>query len=71
MARRGRSPSKADRNAVIPAVTGPDQVVRSGIEGLRYLAGVAGTDGPVPCAIPLLAARRPTATLRLNFYYGN
>jgi hypothetical protein len=28
---------------VIPAVIGPDQVVRSGIEGLRYLADLAGT----------------------------
>lgn len=26
---------------VIPAVVGPDQIVRSGIDGLRYLAGLA------------------------------
>jgi hypothetical protein len=30
---------------VIPAVIGPDQVVRSGTEGLRYLADLATTVG--------------------------
>jgi 2-hydroxychromene-2-carboxylate isomerase len=30
---------------VIPAVIGADQIVRPGVEGLRYLAGLAGTAG--------------------------
>lgn len=30
---------------VIPAVIGPDHIVRPGVEGLRYLAGLAGAAG--------------------------
>jgi hypothetical protein len=33
---------------VIPAVIGPDQIVRPGIEGLRYLADLASTAGLRP-----------------------
>jgi 2-hydroxychromene-2-carboxylate isomerase len=33
---------------VIPAVTGPDRVVRPGIDGLRYLADLASTVRPRP-----------------------
>jgi hypothetical protein len=39
---------------VIPAVVGPDQIVRSGTEGLRYLADLATTVGA--------PARRPAST---------
>ena len=34
---------------VIPAVIGPDQIVRPGIEGLRYLADLAGTAALPAC----------------------
>lgn len=40
---------------VIPTVIGPDQVVRPGLDGLRYLAGLAGTSGRRPL-LPTLAA---------------
>jgi 2-hydroxychromene-2-carboxylate isomerase len=43
---------------VIPAVIGPDQVVRPGIEGLRYLADIAGTAGPRPLP-PVRAGTEP------------
>jgi hypothetical protein len=33
---------------VIPAVTGPDRIVRPGVEGLRYLARLAVTAGLPP-----------------------
>jgi DSBA-like thioredoxin domain len=33
---------------VIPAIIGPDQVVRPGIDGLRYLAELAGSASPRP-----------------------
>jgi 2-hydroxychromene-2-carboxylate isomerase len=38
---------------VIPAVIGPDQVVRAGIDALRYLADLAGAVGlrPLPAAL--------------------
>ena len=36
---------------VIPAVIGPDQILRSGTEGLRYLAGLAGAMS-VPARLP-------------------
>jgi len=43
---------------VIPAVTGADQVVRPGIEGLRYLADLAGAGGPQPL-LPVRAGTDP------------
>ena len=36
---------------VIPAVIGLDHVVRPGVEGLRYLAGLAGAAG-LPACLP-------------------
>jgi 2-hydroxychromene-2-carboxylate isomerase len=42
---------------VIPAVIGPDQIVRSGFDGLRYLADLAGAAS----APPRLPARAETA----------
>lgn len=42
---------------VVPAVIGPDRVVRPGIDGLRHLAELAGTAAPRP----LVAARATTA----------
>ena len=43
---------------VVPAVTGPDQVVRPGIEGLRYLADLARTTGRPPL-LPVRAGTGP------------
>jgi 2-hydroxychromene-2-carboxylate isomerase len=43
---------------VIPAVIGPDQIVRPGVEGLRYLAGLAGTAG-LPASLPAQAGTAP------------
>ena len=54
---------------VIPAVTGPDQIVRPGVEGLRYLADLAGSVGlrpPAPARAGTEPGRdaRPAATAR-------
>ncbi|MGH3253469.1 MAG: hypothetical protein ACRDOI_45640, partial [Trebonia sp.] len=52
---------------VVPTVIGPDQVVRPGIEGLGYLADLAGPAGPRP-RLPMPAETtigqdtRPAAT---------
>ena len=46
--RRWRQEWLALPSQVIPAVIGLDQVVRPGIEGLGYLAGLAGTAGLRP-----------------------
>lgn len=43
---------------VIPAVIGSDHIVRPGIEGLRYLAELAGTAG-LPASLPAQAATAP------------
>ena len=54
---------------VIPAVIGSDHIVRPGVEGLRYLAGLAGTAG-LPPRLPAQAETapgrdaRPAATAR-------
>ncbi len=45
--RRWRQEWLALPSQVIPAVTGPDQIVRPGIEGLRYLADLASGGGPL------------------------
>jgi 2-hydroxychromene-2-carboxylate isomerase len=56
---------------VIPAVIGPDQIVRSGVDGLHYLADLAGAaDGSASCLpgwkAELLTPGRPRArTARL------
>ncbi len=49
---------------VIPAVIGPDRVVRPGIEGLRYLADLASTAGRRP-GLPLPAESAPGRGVRL------
>jgi len=43
---------------VIPAVIGSDHIVRSGVEGLRYLAGLTGGAG-VPASPPAHAGTAP------------
>lgn len=43
---------------VIPAVIGPDHIARPGIEGLRYLAGLADTAGR-PTSLPAQAGTAP------------
>ena len=43
---------------VIPAVIGPDQIVRPGIEGLRYLADLASSADLQP-RLPLTAETAP------------
>lgn len=43
---------------VIPAVIGPDHIVRPGVEGLRYLAGLAGAAG-LPASLPAHAGTAP------------
>ena len=48
---------------VVPAVTGPDQVVRPGIEGLRYLADLARTTGRPPL-VPVRAGTGPHRAAR-------
>jgi hypothetical protein len=48
---------------VVPAVTGPDQVVRPGTEGLRYLADLAGTTGRRPL-LPVRAGTGPRRDAR-------
>jgi hypothetical protein len=49
---------------VIPAVIGADQIARPGVEGLRYLAELAGTAG-LPASLIAQAADRDMAVLRL------
>jgi DSBA-like thioredoxin domain len=54
---------------VIPAVIGPDQVVRPGVEGLRYLADFTGTAGlrahlPTHAGFAPVRDARPVATGR-------
>jgi 2-hydroxychromene-2-carboxylate isomerase len=65
--RRWRQEWQALPSQVIPAVTGPDQIVRPGIDGLRFLADLAGGVGPRPLARagtePARDAR-PAATTR-------
>ncbi|HET9968218.1 MAG TPA: hypothetical protein VFQ68_08260 [Streptosporangiaceae bacterium] len=48
---------------VIPAVIGSDHIVRPGIEGLRYLAGLAGTVG-LPASLPAQAGTAPGRVAR-------
>jgi 2-hydroxychromene-2-carboxylate isomerase len=48
---------------VVPAVTGPDQVVRPGTEGLRYLADLACTAGRRPL-LPVRAGTGPRRAAR-------
>jgi len=43
---------------VIPAVIGADQIVRPGVEGLRYLAKLSGTAG-LPASLPAQAETAP------------
>lgn len=56
--RRWRQDWLALPSQVIPAVIGPDQIVRPGIEGLRYLADLASSAGRQPC-LPLPAESAP------------
>ncbi len=49
---------------VIPAVIGADQIVRPGVEGLRYLAKLSGTAG-LPASLPDQAVDRDMAVPRL------
>ena len=56
--RRWRQEWLALPGQVIPAVIGPDQVARPGIEGLRYLADPAGTAGLRP-RLPMRAGTGP------------
>ena len=48
---------------VIPAVIGPDHLARPGIEGLRYLAGLASTAG-LPARLPAQAGTAPSRDAR-------
>ena len=48
---------------VIPAVIGPDQVVRPGIDGLGYLADLAGNAGLLP-RLPVHAGTEPDLEAR-------
>jgi hypothetical protein len=43
---------------VIPAVIGSDHIVRPGVEGLRYLAGLVGSAG-LPASLPAQARTAP------------
>lgn len=61
--RRWRQEWLALPSQVIPAVIGPDQVVRPGIEGLRYLADLTSTAGQRPC-LPLRAGTAPGRRVR-------
>ncbi len=61
--RRWRQEWLALPSQVIPAVIGPDQVVRPGLEGLRYLADLASTAGRRPCP-PLPAESAPGRDVR-------
>jgi 2-hydroxychromene-2-carboxylate isomerase len=62
--RRWREDWLALPSQVIPVVIGPDQVVRSGSDGLRYLAGLAGTVSfpwPQPVHAGVRTAGQPQA----------
>lgn len=50
-------------NQTIPAVIGPDRILRSGVEGLRYLADIASAVGPPRVRGPAVAVpgHRPAA----------
>jgi hypothetical protein len=48
---------------VTPAVIGADHIVRPGVEGLRYLAGLAGAAGP-PASLPAQAGTAPSRDAR-------
>lgn len=48
---------------VIPAVIGPDHIVRPGVEGLRYLAGLADAPG-MPASLPAHAGTAPGLVAR-------
>jgi hypothetical protein len=48
---------------VIPAIIGSDQIVRPGIEGLGYLAGLVSAAG-LPTRLPAQAASAPTRVAR-------
>ncbi len=56
--RRWRQEWLALPSQVIPAVTGPDQIVRPGIDGLRYLADLTGSVGLRPLT-PARAGTEP------------
>jgi 2-hydroxychromene-2-carboxylate isomerase len=56
--RQWRQEWLALRSQVIPAVIGPDHVVRPGLDGLGYLADLAGTVGLRPLA-PARAGTEP------------
>ena len=67
--RRWRQEWLALPSQVIPAVIGPDQIVRSGTDGLRYLAGLATAAGVAPrlragAGIAPEPDRRPLVTAR-------
>jgi 2-hydroxychromene-2-carboxylate isomerase len=64
--RQWRQEWRALPSQVIPAVIGPDQVVRSGADGLRYLAELAAAAGvaPRPRAGADLAPGRELAAAR-------
>ena len=48
---------------VVPAVIGSDHIVRPGVEGLRYLAGLASTAG-LPASLPAQAETAPRRDAR-------
>jgi hypothetical protein len=48
---------------VVPAVTGPDQIVRPGTEALRYLADLAGATGRPPL-LPVRTGTEPRRDAR-------
>ena len=56
--RRWRQGWLALPSPVIPAVIGPDQILRSGVAGLRYLASLAAA-GSVPPRLPAAAGPEP------------
>lgn len=62
--RRWRQEWLALPSQVIPAVIGPDQIVRPGIDGLRYLADLAITAGSWPL-LPVPAGTGPGSGARL------
>ncbi len=64
--RRWRQEWLALLSQVIPAVIGADQIVRPGVEGLRYLAGLAGLPASLPVHVGTESDldARPAATAR-------
>ncbi len=61
--RRWRQEWLALPSQVIPAVIGPDQIVRSGTDGMRYLADLASTVSPRP-PLPVPAGTEPRRDAR-------